>query len=35
MKREDGGWVAIFGECEGFGLFVAVGGDVAALWEVR
>jgi hypothetical protein len=33
VKREYSWGLAIVGECEGFGLFVTVSGDVAALWE--
>jgi len=33
VERENSWRVAIFGKCEGFGLLVAVGGNVAALWE--
>ena len=33
VEGENSWWVAIFSECEGFSLFVAVGGNVAALRE--
>ena len=33
VEGENSWGVAIFSECEGFGLFIAVGGNVAALRE--
>lgn len=35
MEREDGGGFAVLRKCEGFGLFVAVGGNIACLDERR
>lgn len=35
VKRKHGRWLSIFGEGEGFCLFVAIGRDVATLWEPR
>ena len=35
MKGQDAGRLAIIRKCEGFGLFVAVSRDVAALYDSR